>query len=216
MIVKPKGYQTAAKENVLDIFRYACAQLDAAPDPASRLAASAHNGCVLIQAPTGAGKTLIAGLVVEEFSKETKIVWLWFTPFAGLVEQARIALKTKFQGLRVRDIRCDRIAHSSRTGDVFVTTWAAVAGKKDAKRIRKDGDESVSLDHLLGELRRHGFKIGVIVDEAHHTFSTGTEAVRYYREVVQPDFTLMITATPDDQDAEAFRRASGIDRKSVV
>jgi type III restriction enzyme len=28
--------------------------------------------------------------------------------------------------------------------------------------------------------------------------------------VVQPDFTLMITATPDDQDAENFRKASGI------
>ncbi len=28
--------------------------------------------------------------------------------------------------------------------------------------------------------------------------------------MVQPDFTLMITATPDDQDAEKFRTASGI------
>jgi hypothetical protein len=92
---------------------------------------------------------LIAGLVAEEFSKETNIVWLWFTPFAGLVEQARIAIKNHFQGLRVRDIGCDRVAHSTRSGDVFVTTWAAVAGKKDAKRLRRDGDLSVSLDHLL-------------------------------------------------------------------
>ena len=210
MIVKPKGYQSAAKENVLEIFRYACAQIDGAPDPDSRRAASAHNGCVLIQAPTGAGKTLIAGLVAEEFSKETAIVWLWFTPFAGLVEQARISIKNHFQGLRVRDIGCDRVAHSTRSGDVFVTTWAAVAGKKDAKRLRRDGDLSVSLDHLLGQLRQRGFKIGVLVDEAHHTFTAGTESVRYYREVVQPDFTLMITATPDDQDAESFRKASGI------
>lgn len=210
MIVKPKGYQSAAKENVLEIFRYACAQIDGAPDADSRRAASAHNGCVLIQAPTGAGKTLIAGLVAEEFSKETNIVWLWFTPFAGLVEQARISVRNHFQGLRVRDIGCDRVAHSTRSGDVFVTTWAAVAGKKDAKRLRRDGDLSVSLDHLLGQLRQRGFKIGVLVDEAHHTFTAGTESVRYYREVVQPDFTLMITATPDDQDAESFRKASGI------
>ena len=53
----------------------------------------AHNGCVLIQAPTGAGKTLMAGLVAEQFSREAKVVWFWFTPFAGLVEQARIAMK---------------------------------------------------------------------------------------------------------------------------
>lgn len=210
MIVKPKGYQSAAKDNVLEIFRYANAQLDGASDPDSRRAASAHNGCVLIQAPTGAGKTLIAGLVAEEFAKETNIVWLWFTPFAGLVEQARISIKNHFQGLRVRDIGCDRVAHSTRSGDVFVTTWAAVAGRKDSKRLRRDGDLSVSLDHLLGQLRQRGFKIGVLVDEAHHTFTAGTESVKYYREVVQPDFTLMITATPDDQDAENFRKASGI------
>lgn len=210
MIVKPKGYQSAAKDNVLEIFRYACAQIDGASDPDSRRAASAHNGCVLIQAPTGAGKTMIAGLVAEEFSKETNIVWLWFTPFAGLVEQARISIKNHFQGLRVRDISSDRVAHSTRSGDVFVTTWAAVSGKKDAKRLRRDGDLSLSLDGLLTQLRQRGFKVGVLVDEAHHTFTAGTESVKYYRDVVQPDFTLMITATPDDQDAEKFRTASGI------
>jgi len=32
MIVKPKGYQSAAKDNVLEIFRYANAQLDGASD----------------------------------------------------------------------------------------------------------------------------------------------------------------------------------------
>lgn len=212
MIAQPKGYQTEAKNNVLEIFRYANAQIDAATDPASRGAASAHNGCVLIQAPTGAGKTLIAGLVAQEFSHDPdlKLVWLWFTPFAGLVEQARIAIKTEFIGLRVRDIARERRAHGTRSGDVFVSTWAAVSGRKDSKRLRRDGDESISLDHLLEQWRKDGFKIGVIVDEAHHTFSSGTESVRYYREVLKPDFTLMITATPDDQDAENFRKSAGI------
>lgn len=212
MKVTPKRYQAEAKDSVLEIFRYACKQIDETEDLPSRLAASAYNGCVLIQAPTGAGKTLIAGMVAEEFSKETKIVWLWFTPFAGLVEQARISIKNDFQGLRVRDISCERVARGTRSGDVFVTTWASVAAsRKDARRIRRDGDESVSLDHFLEQLRESGFKVGVLIDEAHHTFSTGTEAVKFYREVLKPDFTLMITATPDDQDAENFRKSSGIE-----
>jgi hypothetical protein len=212
MKVTPKRYQAEAKDSVLEIFRYACKQIDETEDLPSRLAASAYNGCVLIQAPTGAGKTLIAGMVAEEFAKETKIVWLWFTPFAGLVEQARISIKNDFQGLRVRDISCERVARGTRSGDVFVATWASVAAsRKDARRIRRDGDESVSLDHFLEQLRASGFKVGVLIDEAHHTFSTGTEAVRFYREVLGPDFTLMITATPDDQDAENFRKSSGIE-----
>jgi superfamily II DNA or RNA helicase len=211
MNVTPKRYQAEAKDSVLEIFRYACKQIDETEDQQSRLAASAYNGCVLIQAPTGAGKTLIAGMVAEEFSKETKIVWFWFTPFAGLVEQARISIKNDFQGLRVRDISCERVARGTRSGDVFVTTWASVAAsRKDARRIRRDGDESVSLDHFLEQLRASGFKVGVLIDEAHHTFSTGTEAVKFYRDVLKPDFTLMITATPDDQDAENFRKSSGI------
>ncbi len=211
MNVTPKRYQAEAKDSVLEIFRYACKQIDETEDQQSRCAASAYNGCVLIQAPTGAGKTLIAGMVAEEFSKETKIVWFWFTPFAGLVEQARISIKNDFQGLRVRDISCERVARGTRSGDVFVTTWASVAAsRKDARRIRRDGDESVSLDHFLEQLRASGFKVGVLIDEAHHTFSTGTEAVKFYREVLKPDFTLMITATPDDQDAENFRKSSGI------
>ncbi len=211
MKVSPKRCQTEAKDSVLEIFRYACKQIDETQDQQSRLAASAYNGCALIQAPTGAGKTLIAGMVAEEFAKETNIVWFWFTPFTGLVEQARISIKNDFQGLRVRDISCERVARGTRSGDVFVTTWASVAAsRKDARRIRRDGDESVSLDHFLEQLRESGFKVGVLVDEAHHTFSTGTEAVKFYREVLRPDFTLMITATPDDQDAENFRKSSGI------
>ena len=193
MKVTPKRYQAEAKDSVLEIFRYACRQIDETQDQQSRLAASAYNGSVLIQAPTGAGKTLIAGMVAEEFAKETNIVWFWFTPFAGLVEQARISIKNDFQGLRVRDISCERIARGTRSGDVFVTTWASVAAsRKDARRIRRDGDESVSLDHFLEQLRESGFKVGVLIDEAHHTFSTGTETVKFYREVLKPDFTLMI------------------------
>ena len=36
------------------------------------------------------------------------------------------------------------------------------------------------------------------------------ETVRFYRETLKPDFTLMITATPDDQDLDKFKKAAGI------
>jgi len=32
-----------------------------------------------------------------------------------------------------------------------------------------------------------------------------------YRETLRPEFTLMITATPDDQDVDKFKKAAGID-----
>lgn len=211
MIVSPCRYQKEAKDNALSIFRYALQQIEAAPDEANRKQAAAYNGCVLIQAPTGSGKTMMAGMIAEEFSREAKIVWFWFTPFAGLVDQASVALKKQFGGLRVRDIQGDRLAMGTRSGDVFVSTWAAVAANNEkARRLRRDGDLSLSLDTLIPSLRELGFHIGVVVDEAHHTFSGATEAVRFYTEVMQPEFTLLITATPDDTDVDKFKRTTGI------
>ena len=211
MIVSPCRYQKEAKDNALSIFRYALKQIEAAPDEANRKQAAAYNGCALIQAPTGSGKTMMAGMIAEEFAREAKIVWFWFTPFAGLVDQASIALKKQFAGLRIRDIQGDRLAMGTRSGDVFVSTWAAVAANNEkARRLRRDGDLSLSLDSLIPLLRELGFHIGVVVDEAHHTFGSATEAVRFYTEVMQPEFTLLITATPDDKDVEKFKRTTGI------
>jgi superfamily II DNA or RNA helicase len=213
MIISPNDYQQAACDNALSIFRYALEQIEAAPDEKNRKRAAAYNGCALIQAPTGSGKTLMAGMIAEAFSRETKIVWFWFTPFSGLVDQASIALKKQFGGrLRVRDIQADRLTMGTQSGDVFVATWAAVAAKNEnSRKLRKDGDLSLSLDALIPSLRELGFHIGVVVDEAHHTFSGATEAVRFYNEIMQPEFTLMITATPDDKDADKFKHSTGIE-----
>lgn len=212
----PKRYQHEAVNKALEIFRYAESQMQAATDEDSRRAASAFNGCVLLEAPTGAGKTLMAGLIAEAFANldhphNAKIVWFWFTPFANLVEQAKGALKRDFPGLRVRDLASERVAYSAQSGDVFVTTWASVAARNaETRKLRTSGDLSLALDDFIPGLRQADFRIGVVVDEAHHGFTGATEAVRFYRDIMRPDFTLLITATPDDADVEKFRKAAGI------
>ncbi|MBX7259481.1 MAG: DEAD/DEAH box helicase family protein [Candidatus Hydrogenedentes bacterium] len=212
----PKGYQEEAVRNVLEIFRYAESQIQLAPDAASRAAASAYNGCALLEAPTGSGKTRMAGLIAEAFSRpdrpdNAKIVWFWFTPFAGLVEQSEAVFKADFVGLRVRDLLTERVTASAKSGDLFVTTWASVAAaRKDTRVLRSSGDTSLALDDFIPELREDGFRIGVVVDEAHHGFTKATEAVKFYRDVMRPDFTLLVTATPNDQDIERFKEAAGI------
>ncbi|MBK8753479.1 MAG: DEAD/DEAH box helicase family protein [Candidatus Competibacteraceae bacterium] len=215
-IIPPKRYQSEVVNKTLEIFRYAESQLQAAADEDSRRTASAFNGCVLLEAPTGAGKTLMAALIAERFAQpdhrhNAKIVWFWFTPFAGLVEQAKSALKKDFAGLRIRDLTCDRVAYSAASGDVFVTTWQSVAARNaDTRKLRTSGDTFLSLDEFIPELRQADFRIGVVVDEAHHGFTKAAEAVRFYREIMRPDFTLLITATPDDADVNKFEQAAGL------
>ncbi len=215
-IVSPKGYQKDAVNNALEIFRYTESQLQEANDDESRRTISAFNGCVLLEAPTGAGKTLMAGLIAEAFSNcnhpnNAKIVWFWFTPFKNLVEQAKSALKKDFNGLNIRDLSSERIAHKANSGDVFVTTWASVAANNATTRLlRKSGDASLSLDVFIVELRELGFRIGVVIDEAHHTFSKENEAVKFYRDIMSPEFSLLITATPNDTDVDKFKKAAGL------
>ena len=215
-IISGKGYQRDAVDKTLEIFRYANGQLNQVSDDASRANVIAHNGCVLLEAPTGAGKTLMAGMIVEEFSRpdhadNAKMVWFWFTPFAGLVDQAKNAIRKQFTGLRVRDIQADRKATGTRRGDLFVTTWGSVAASnKQTRKLHRSGDDAVALEEFIPSLRGMGFRIGVVVDEAHHGFTKAKEAVSFYCGYLKPEFTLLITATPNDADVERFKQATGI------
>ncbi|MDD5274349.1 MAG: DEAD/DEAH box helicase family protein, partial [Methylovulum sp.] len=210
------GYQDDAVDNALEIFRYAESQLQQVDTGEDQRAISAFNGCVLLEAPTGAGKTLMAGKIAEDFSRpdhrhNAKIIWFWFTPFANLVEQAKSALKRDFNGLNIRDLSCERKAYTASSGDVFVTTWASVAARNaQTRKLRSSGDLSLALDDFIPELREAGLRIGVVVDEAHHSFTKATEAVSFYRDIMRPDFTLLITATPDDADVDKFKKAAGL------
>lgn len=214
--VGPKGYQKDALNSALEVFRYAENQLQQVATAEDQRTISAYNGCVLLEAPTGAGKTLMAGLIAESFARpdhrdNAKIIWFWFTPFAGLVEQAKSALKRDFNGLRIRDLSSERKTYSANSGDVFVTTWASVAARNaETRKLRSSGDLSLALDEFIPELREAGFRIGVVVDEAHHSFTKATETVNFYRQVMRPEFSLLITATPDDADVEKFKKAAGL------
>lgn len=81
---------------------------------------------------------------------------------------------------------------------------------KDKRNVRKEGDTNPSVDTLIESLREQGLRIGVVVDEAHHGFGKYTLAATFFREVLKPEYTILITATPDDADVKAFEKAMEI------
>lgn len=210
-MITPKPFQQTYIDNVLGQFLSAKGYYDAVTTDHERRRIFAYNGAVLMKAPTGAGKTIMAGRVAEKFSAVEKVVWFWFAPFKGLVGQAAMSLRDHHPGLTVRDLATDRRVDRTRSGDTFVLTWASVVARSaDARKIRTDNEQLPTLDSLLADLRRKGFRIGIIIDEAHHGIGAQTQSVEFFREVLVPDYSLMITATPDDADAEKFIKAAGI------
>jgi hypothetical protein len=146
-----------------------------------------------------------------------RCVWFWFAPYTGLVQQTRDALSSQCPTLRLRDITKDRNINTVRDGDVFVQTWGAVAANdKEARKIRRDA-EVMSLDIMLAALSEEDIHVGVVIDEAHLNFgATAKAAASFYLDVLKPDFTLLATATPNDEKLLDFERAAGVTVESRV
>ena len=146
------------------------------------------------------------------------VVWLWFAPYSGLVTQTREALVAQCGGLRVRDVAKDREPKGTRDGDVFIQTWATVAASnKDARKVRRTSEAALSFDDLIASWRDAGFFVGVVIDEAHLNFGASAKvAAGFYLDHIQPDFTILATATPSDEKLEAFERTAGIEVASRV
>ncbi len=206
-----KTFQTDAIEHVAEAFVETARMLTAATDLAGRRAVIRYAGCVLVEAPTGAGKTLIAGHIAERVSESVQTVWFWYAPFRGLTDQSEAVIQSEFPGLRTRSVRDDRDIVAARSGDVYVMTWQTVAARNaESRQVRQDGEVAASIDNYVATLRASGFRIGAVIDEAHHGFARGGEAVRFYREILDPDFAILVTATPNDADIDRFKAAAGI------
>lgn len=169
-----------------------------------------NSACVLLQAPTGIGKTLMGIEAVAAFSATERVIWFWFAPFSGVVSQTKLSLKTQAPALTHLEIGPDRKSANLTSGAVFVLTWQTVVSTaKDARLARQSGDKGLGVDDLVEAARKEGFRIGVVVDEAHHGFVNASGARRFFVEVLLPDYVLLMTATPRDADTQAFSKQTG-------
>lgn len=169
-----------------------------------------QSAAVMLQAPTGIGKTLIATEVASRFSALDDVVWFWFAPYATLVEQAAGTLRRQAPQLKILSIEHQRTVDELASGAMYVITWQTVATRsQESRRARTTGDAGLSVDDLIAQARALGLRIGVVVDEAHHGFVKAKEAHRFFTDVLAPDYVLMMTATPRDSDMASFAQKTG-------
>jgi type III restriction enzyme len=205
-------FQLQAVDGLIAAFKRVGWHLDQQPDKRKQIALT--YGVALLEAPTGSGKTLMLGRVLEGLRGNSlgKTVWFWFAPYSGLVTQSREALNEQCGSLRLRDIYTDRIAANARDGDVFLHTWDSMrANRAETRKVRQRTEKTASLEDMLADLRDAGFNIGVVIDEAHLNFgASATASANLYLDVLRPEYTLLATATPNDKKLEEFERSAGI------
>jgi len=205
-----REFQTTTVQAAVTALTIAKVKYDEAP-PDQRARITAHHSTLLLEAPTGSGKTLMAAAAVEQFTQSEDVVWFWFAPFKGVIAQTLSFLKGECSTLRLRDLGSDRRPEQARRGDVFVTSWQSVAVRDTSQRtVRRERESAPSLDLLISGLREKNLRIGIVVDEAHHSFSAGSQAAALCREVLKPDYTLLVTATPDDRDIDKWKQSQGV------
>jgi len=59
---------------------------------------------------------------------------------------------------------------------------------------------------MVVSLREQGCRIGAVVDEAHHGFHAETQAAIFFRGVLKPEYTILVTATPYDKDIKNMQK----------
>ncbi|OYV58553.1 MAG: hypothetical protein B7X01_03660, partial [Acidiphilium sp. 21-62-4] len=210
-----RQFQTEAVDALAGAMIDTVAKIKAAPARQGEI--TRRIGCALLEAPTASGKTVMLAATAERVSAGAPVVWFWFAPFKGVIDQTVSALRAAAPALRVRDPKTDRVAVGTRPGDVFVATWASVAASnKETRKMRVDDDELPALDSLVSQVRDAGMVLGAVVDEAHHSFKAGSQAFKFYKDVLRPDLLMLATATPDDSDVELLRRMLEADRLTSV
>jgi hypothetical protein len=65
------------------------------------------------------------------------------------------------------------------------------------------------VDDLIRQARELGYRIGCVVDEAHHGLQKAHEASTFFSATLKPDYALLMTATPRDEDAIKFSQKTG-------
>lgn len=209
-----KSFQRDVIANILTHFNTAHAAYGrVGQDKGTVKQVRAEQSAVLLEAPTGVGKTYMAARVIGRFSQHKKMLWFWFSPWEHLANQTEAALVQDGHGLRVADLSSERHSAALTGSRVYSLVWASLAARADVKRKTRDADDGKQdLDSFIEAARARGFRIGIVVDEAHHGISGVTEAARLVKETLSPDYHLFVTATPDDKDLNALQHYMGISR----
>ena len=148
---------------------------------------------VVLYAPTGSGKTVIACKFIDDYLDENpNTVFLWLCPGAGgLEKQSQESFSDVTEGIPFGDVYSFINDYEPR-GKVFFINWDKI--NRNSNIVLKDGERRNLMAKVL-ECHNSNIEIFMIIDEEHKYRDTANE----YVTNIQPVHVLRISATPVTQ-----------------
>ena len=161
---------------------------------------------VLVQAPTGSGKTIILLDYIQEYIEENKnTIFVWLTPGKGdLEEQSREKMTRYLPSLTSKNIS-DILLNGFEAGDTAFINWETIT-KKGNTALKEA--ERKNLFERIDEAYNRGFNFIVIVDEEHLNKTVKAEAIIDY---LNPNYIIRVSATTKKNKEAQFIQIDELD-----
>ena len=145
---------------------------------------------ILVQAPTGSGKTIILVSYIEEYLKENnKTIFVWLTPGKGdLEEQSRKKMIKFLPHHKTKNIQ-DVLLQGFEAKDTAFINWETIT-KKGNNALKEA--ERKNLYERVHEAHNNGYKFIIIVDEEHLNKTVKAESIIEY---MNPEYIVRVSAT---------------------
>ena len=145
---------------------------------------------ILLQAPTGSGKTIILLSYIEEYFKENKnVLFVWLTPGKGdLEEQSRKKMLKFLPHHKTQNIQ-DVLLQGFEEKSTSFINWETIT-KKGNNALKEA--ERKNLYERIHEAHNSGYRFIVIVDEEHLNKTVKAESIIEY---MNPNYIVRVSAT---------------------
>lgn len=188
---------------------------------------------IVFEAPTGAGKTVMAcqtlSNIVDELSTRSdsrfkECAFIWFAP-RKLHLQSYKSLKGAFSETRkLSPVMFDELDQSEgiQPGEILFVNWESV--NKEKNLMVRDSESSASLYEITRRTQEElGLPIVAIIDEEHMFWSNTADKTKAVLENINPAVEIRISATPKtsfpDERVKVYRKdviAAEMIKKEVV
>ena len=166
---------------------------------------------IVFQSPTGSGKTImlaeaLKGLLQEPLPKQYVFIWI---SFYKIHLQSYQKLKeylqdTRYQILQLEDLQNEPLDENS----LLFVNWHSLTTKdrktgQYSNKYMREREDGRTLTNILGQTRKDGKEVVLIVDEAHQHYTSEQSRV-FIDDIVQPALRVEVSATPQTVTSALF------------